>query len=179
MARRPGPCDVAWRAPAGLPLPPALGKRRIALSLDPGAVVSVEPPPKLEDCAGLAPKTWRTTIEAALAAGAAAGATPRCFGSLAWRALTGLPYLGAASDLDLIFCVDARTDVEALLARLDALASNAPTRVDGEVIRAETGCAANWRELADGAPEVLAKSVEGAVLMSRAAFLRRPAGAAA
>lgn len=171
IARRRGPCDAAGRIAAGLPLPPAQGKARLALSLEPADVEALEPPPRLEACAAFAPPAWGAAIGALLEAGAAAGVAPRCFGSLAWSALTGLAYLGPASDLDLIFVADATTDVQQLLAGLEEIAARAPMRIDGEIILAENGLAANWRELVDGAPQILVKSMQGAGLVARDAFL--------
>ena len=51
IARRRRACDVAGLVAAGIPLPPAHGKKRIAMQFDPGAILSVEPPPLLADAA--------------------------------------------------------------------------------------------------------------------------------
>lgn len=170
IARRRGPCDVAPLIAAGLPLPPQFGKRRIALSLEAGALEATLPPPLLLACAPVAPQDWRATIGAIDDLAARAGVEARCFGSLAWAALTGLAYLGRGSDLDLLVLIDARSDAALLLVGLKEIAGAAPIRLDGEIIRPD-GRAAHWRELCSDAAEILVKSQEGAALMSREAFL--------
>ncbi len=50
------------------------------------------------------------------------------------------------------------------------IASTAPMKIDGELVR-DDGSAVHWRELFDGAPEVLVKRMEGVGPMARTAFL--------
>ncbi len=171
IARRRGPCDLAGLTPAGIPLPPSHGKKRIALQLAPGAILAVEPPPLLPACAHAAPAAWLPAIEAIVELGARAGFEVRVFGALAWSALTGLAYLSASSDLDLLFPLTARTNARTLLEGLARIEANAPMRLDGELVRQDLGAAANWREFATGAKEVLVKSVVGVALLPAEAFL--------
>jgi phosphoribosyl-dephospho-CoA transferase len=171
IARRRGPRDVAGLTPAGIPLPPSHGKKRIALQLAPGAILAVEPPPLLAVCAHAAPAAWLPAIEAIVELGARAGVEVRIFGALAWSALTGLAYLSASSDLDLLLQLTARTNARALLEGLARVEADAPMRLDGELVRQDIGAAANWREFAAGANEVLVKSVAGVALRAADAFL--------
>jgi len=169
IARRRNNCDGAGLIAAGIPLPPAQGKKRIALQFDPGAILSIEPPPLLADAARAAPTGWRATIAAICDLCRRAGVEVRAFGALAWARLTDLEYLSASSDLDLLIAVHEDTDVAALLDGLARIEAGAPMRLDGEIIR--SGLAANWRELYAGADEVLVKTIDGVLMRPRAALL--------
>ncbi len=94
----------------------------------------------------------------------------RVFGSLAWRALTGLDYLTGRSDLDLLLDVRRDTDLDRLAADVAAIEADAPIRLDGELMR-DDGVAVNWRELHGGAGEVLVKSLDGVGLLDRDLFI--------
>jgi phosphoribosyl-dephospho-CoA transferase len=48
--------------PVGLPLPPADGKRRIALLLPPNGILQRSSPPLLNAAARVADPSWRSTI---------------------------------------------------------------------------------------------------------------------
>ncbi|MGU3391506.1 malonate decarboxylase holo-[acyl-carrier-protein] synthase [Sphingomonas sp. M1A8_2b] len=162
IARRPICDDVAGLVPLGLPLPPSLGKQRLAVAVPPEAILSDAPPPLLADTARGAPIAWQETIAALIAL----DPDTRCFGSLAWAHLTGLPYLSETSDLDLVWRVstaDAAARLAAALARIDA---DAPMRLDGEIVT-PTGLAVQWRELASAAPEMLVKAVDGNRMIAR------------
>jgi phosphoribosyl-dephospho-CoA transferase len=171
IARRRGACDVAGFVAAGIPLPPAQGKKRVALQLDPAAILYVEPPPLLRDAACAAPAEWRAAIGAICDLCLRAGVDARAFGALAWASLTGLEYLSAASDLDLLFAVNEDADVPALLGGLGRIEAGAPMCLDGEIIRLDLGMAANWRELYAGAGEVLIKTIDGVELRPRGVML--------
>jgi len=162
MVRRPACGDGDDMLPLGLPLPPALGKRRVALCCPRKAVARTTPPPLLRDAAADAPAHWRATIERLLALDPAS----RCFGGLAWRHLTGLPYLGEQSDLDLLLSCDSAPTADALSAALADIDGGAPMRVDAELV-SPGGAAVHWREWRGEASEVVAKSLDGAHLASR------------
>jgi phosphoribosyl-dephospho-CoA transferase len=157
IVRRRVPGDDAGPIPAGLPLPPSFGKRRIGLALPPDAV-QARPGLTLSEARAAAPAAWQPALDAVQAHGAAHGRVPHVFGGLLWQALTGLPYLSATSDLDLLWPgpVDA-----AFLAGLAGIAARAPMRLDGEIGLAD-GFAVNWRELHAAGPgdTVLAKGLE-------------------
>lgn len=162
VVRRPVCADLPGSLPVGLPLPPALGKLRLAFLVPQGAVVEHRAPPLLADAAPVAPAPWRATIAALLRH----DPRTRCYGSLAWQHLTGLDYLTPSSDLDLLWTVPDRQAADALVTTLAAIDSAAPMRIDGEMVAAQ-GQAVQWREWASGAGEVLVKSAEGAGLMAR------------
>jgi phosphoribosyl-dephospho-CoA transferase len=175
IARHRGPCDRPGLIAAGLPLPPPHGKRRIALALAPAAIREVAPPPLLRAAASCAPAPWRAAIDAILDLGRRAGVEIRTFGGLAWSALTGLEYLSASSDLDLLLVVEGDADVPALLEGLARIAARAPMRLDGEIVRQDRtgGFAAHWREVAGGG-EVLVKTIDGVALRPAQEFLSPP-----
>ncbi|RZF61114.1 malonate decarboxylase holo-[acyl-carrier-protein] synthase [Sphingomonas populi] len=163
IARRPLCDDKAGFVPLGLPLPPSLGKRRLAFAVPPDAILSDGPPPLLADAAEQAPMEWRQTIAKIVAL----DPETRCFGSLAWMHLTGLAYLSLTSDLDLLWHV-ADADDTARLAPILEVDITAPMRLDGEFIT-PSGYAIQWREWMSEASEVLVKTTDGNRMLTRAA----------
>lgn len=165
IVRRRVPGEAAETVPLGVPMPPADGKRRIGLAL-PAAALTPMAAPDLAEASDHAPTAWRPAIAALLSLGRDHGIAPRPFGSLLWQAVTGLTYLGATSDLDLLWPCPDPVPI-GLLARLEAIAGEAAMRIDGEILLPD-GTGLHWRELRD-APEggsVLAKSSEGVTLRS-------------
>jgi phosphoribosyl-dephospho-CoA transferase len=164
VVRRATPDDPRDAICAGIPLPPSHDKKRIAITLTREAISSVEPPLPLASCRATASASWLPTIDALLDFGRRIGIPPRVFGSFAWSALTGLDYVSAGSDLDLLWAVTPETDFGALLTGLARIEANAPGRLDGELVRIETNVAANWRELHAGADQILVKTIAGVAL---------------
>jgi phosphoribosyl-dephospho-CoA transferase len=166
VVRRPVCSDPAGMIPLGMPLPPSHGKRRIAVALALSDIIAHAPPPSLADAAGTAPPGWQQTIDRLLRL----CPQTRTFGSLAWQYLTGLPYLSDGSDLDLLWPVSATRQASTLPSDIAEIASQAPVRLDGEIIGAAGGV--QWRELTgDDADEVLVKALDAVHSMTRAAFL--------
>jgi phosphoribosyl-dephospho-CoA transferase len=152
--------------PLGLCLPPASRRRRIALQVPAIAICEVAPPPRLFDLASCAPGAWRGAIEGLLELDPSA----RAYGSLAWQHATGLGYLSASSDLDLLWTHVSGASCEALLAAIAAIERGAPMRIDGEVVAADGG-AVHWRELQSGAAEVLVKRLDEVRMVPRRVFM--------
>ena len=169
VVRRPVPGEVG-RIPLGLPLPPSHGRRRLMLSVERRDIESDAPLPRLAECRSTAPDAWRPTIDAILDVAERRGTDVRCFGSLAWSALTGLAYVSAASDLDLLLAPPDMRDAVALATAMAVVEASAPMRLDGEIVRAD-GAATNWREILAGADDLLVKSRDGVVLWNRDRFL--------
>jgi phosphoribosyl-dephospho-CoA transferase len=167
IARRRAACDRPDRVPAGLPLPPDIGKQRLALALPSNAILSVRPPPLLASIHEVAPTPWRTTIADLLAIAASHSVMPRVFGSFAWQALTGLGYVSATSDLDLIWPLG--DDLSTLLDAIAAVEKTAPGRLDGEIV-GPLG-AVHWRELFAGDRDVLMKTSTAVTMISRESFV--------
>lgn len=154
--------DEGDHLPAGLPLPPADGKRRIGLSV-PWPDATPHAPVPLAAARAAAPTQWHPTIDAVLALGAAQGLVAHVFGGLLWQSLTGLSYLSATSDLDLLWQAPVSRP---FLDRLAAIEADAPMRLDGEVVLPD-GAGVNWRELREAPPggSVLAKGLDGVALV--------------
>lgn len=169
IVRRRTPGERGETVPLGLPLPPADGKRRIGLTLAP-ALLSPMEAPDLAAAAGHAPAGWQPAINALVEIGRRHGITPRPFGALLWQALTGLTYLSARSDLDLLW--PCATGLPAgLLDEIGTVADMAPMGIDGEILLPD-GAGLQWRELHD-APEdgsVVAKSLDRVALVPAAAL---------
>jgi phosphoribosyl-dephospho-CoA transferase len=82
--------------------PLSMTPRRIAIEVPADLIEAVARPILLADAVVAAPEAWRGALRALDRAFAAVGLTARAFGSLAWHALTGISYLHARSDVDLI-----------------------------------------------------------------------------
>ncbi len=135
IVRRPCLSADAREVFLGLSLP---GKRRLACRMPADAIVCVDPPP-----------VWQGDIFQA------PGFSVRLFGSHAWQALTGLDYVTADSDLDLLLDISSLAEWEALLAR--GLDFPAHPRVDLEVVfRGDASF--NWREYLAPSSDILVKS---------------------
>lgn len=154
----------------GLPLPPSLGKGRLAVLMQPDEMISVAPPPELSITIDVAPESWRRTLERVMNLAAGYDVEVRVFGSLAWRSVTGLDYLTAGSDLDVLLPIPRGRDVFRLIAGLAAIEMTAPMHLDGEVVR-DDGAGVNWRELHRGAREVLVKTMHEVALLHPDHFL--------
>ncbi len=154
----------------GLPLPPSHGKRRVALILRPEDVVETRPPPLLDEARVVAPELWAGTLDRISALAASFGTPARVFGGLAWQWITGLPYLTATSDVDLLLPCATAAQIGAQTAGLASIAAAAPMRIDGELVRPD-GAAVNWREMHGGADEILVKTTAGASMLDRGRFL--------
>jgi malonate decarboxylase holo-[acyl-carrier-protein] synthase len=166
IVRRTAQADDANCVPFGLPLPPAHGKSRICGALPTSSISTSAPPPRLAAALGCIPRSWRKTVDRLL------DLSPdvQIYGSLAWEHLTGLPYLSAASDLDLLWRHDDRETTERRLDEISKIDRDAPMRIDGEMISA-SGSGVQWRELVSKTSTVIAKHIDGASLVSRAVFL--------
>jgi phosphoribosyl-dephospho-CoA transferase len=174
IVRRRGEAEDPGLVPVGLPLPPALGKRRISLLLPPDGVLQRFSPPLLQATMRVADPGWRSAIASLLALGTQTGAEPSVFGSLLWQHQTGLAYLSPNSDLDVLWPVPAGSEVLSLVFGIAELQRDVPMRIDGEIVFRD-GRAVNWRELwmahraADRAG-VLVKTMEGVRLLDVASL---------
>ena len=140
--------------------PPACGKVRIALQVDPGDVLAKLPPQHLRAIRGQTPVPWSTTVAEVLKLAGEMGVEPCVFGGLLWQSLTGLPYLSANSDLDLYWPVNSSEQAVRIVRGLSRLDENSPPRIDGEIILPDGG-GVNWRELGNGAAEAIVKTMSG------------------
>jgi phosphoribosyl-dephospho-CoA transferase len=160
------PADVVS---LGIALPPAgadAPKQRIGLRAPALQVRRRAHPLPLLDAMAAAPGPWR----ADLAALAAAGVMLRAYGSLALQAITGLPYLTPASDIDVLLAPRSRSELDAGIATLARHAAGLP--LDGEVLF-PNGDAVAWKEWRDAGERsrVLVKTIAAVRLDGRAALL--------
>lgn len=154
----------------GLPLPPSAGKKRLCFFLRSDHIISVARPPLLNDVRASAPRAWWPALDRLGELALHHSVQARVFGSLAWRALTGLDYMTGRSDLDLLLDVGCDADLDRLVSDMAAIETDAPMRLDGELMR-EDGNAVNWREFYAGSREVLVKGIEGICLLDRDLFI--------
>ncbi|ANN74124.1 malonate decarboxylase holo-[acyl-carrier-protein] synthase [Bordetella bronchialis] len=154
----------------GLPTPPAHGKQRIAFQVPASAIVAVRPPVALDvilACEAV-PPGWRPTLDAVCEAAQASGVRTRVFGSLLWQFLTPMPYVGGASDVDLLWpCPATPADLDRLLRALTCIGARGLPRIDGEIVR--QGAAVQWAELARAQADtpLLVKTLDGSRLWAR------------
>jgi phosphoribosyl-dephospho-CoA transferase len=168
VARRAMPGDTVGVA-LGLPLPPFAGKRRLSFLMQPDDIVSTAPPLELSVTINVAPESWRHTLDQVADLASRHGVEARVFGSLAWQTLTGLTYLTASSDLDILLPIRRSSDLAQLTTELATIEAAAPMRLDGELVR-DDGVGVNWREIHAGAREVLVKSTGDVALLDTNLF---------
>lgn len=157
--------DADPRLRLGVPLPPAEGKLRLALRVPARDVLRTTPPPALQTVLkGDIPQDWRRPLEVLQNI-----AEARVFGAFAWQHLTGLRYVHARSDVDLLWPIDTTAQADALAARLQAWEAEHDRRGDGELCLGRDA-AVNWREYAGRSREVLVKRLDGAALELRDAL---------
>jgi phosphoribosyl-dephospho-CoA transferase len=168
IARRTMPGDTVGVA-LGLPLPPFAGKRRLSFLMHPDDIVSTAPPLELSATINVAPESWRHTLDQVADLASRYGVEARVFGSLAWQTLTGLTYLTASSDLDILLPIRRSSDLAQLTTDLATIEAAAPMRLDGELVR-DDGVGVNWREIHAGAREVLVKSTGDVALLDTNLF---------
>jgi phosphoribosyl-dephospho-CoA transferase len=168
--------DCVGGVSAALPLPPCHGKRRLAFSFPAGAAMAAVPPVLLCEAARTTPTPWQSVVTAVLNVADTVKTRPRVFGALLWEHVTGLPYLTANSDLDLLWSVSDELTAELLVERLVKLEAEGPVRLDGE-LELPDGAGVNWRELAhnsDRRSQVLVKTMDGVEVRARAGLFRVP-----
>ena len=152
----------------GIPLPLSFGtRRRLALIADCGHVARRQAPLPLADALACAPPEW---LAALVALQRAAAIDLRVFGSLAMQSMTGLAYVRAQSDIDLLLTPATHAELHAGLTMLTEASALLP--LDGEIVFAD-GAGVAWKEwLAarrDGA-RVLVKTMDGVRLVHPAAL---------
>lgn len=169
IARRPLPGEAGGYA-LGLPLPPSAGKRRIAVNVRYEDIDAVSTLPSLAETIDSASATWRSSLHRLTALAERHAVEARVFGSLAWQWLTRLAYVSPSSDLDIIWTLPRRERIVAFLAELAEIETQAPMRLDGELIRAN-GSGVHWRELHAGSKDLALKTSTDVQLCSYEAFV--------
>ena len=163
IVRRRAPGDDPGMIPVAFPLPPACGKLRLSAQIAPEDVHERVPPQTLRTLHEETPLSWQPTIAALLELAAQTGVEPRVFGSLLWQRLTGLSYLSAASDLDLLWPAADADSASRIVSRLAVIEQTGPVRVDGEILLPD-GSGVQWREWHGHPTGVLVKTPSGVEL---------------
>ncbi len=174
MRRRRQLGDQPGLVPVAVALPAAQGRARLAFQVAPEEIAIIRQPPALGEAASGLPQFLRLRAEAVLTLAAGLGLAPCLFGSAMWQHVTGLSYLHARSDLDLLWNIPngRKPAIGRLVAALRAIEAAPGPRLDGEIVL-DRAWAVNWRELAgEGATELLVKTGENVVLMTRDRFLQ-------
>ncbi|MCL1499747.1 malonate decarboxylase holo-[acyl-carrier-protein] synthase [Xanthomonas nasturtii] len=153
----------------GVPLPPGEDKQRLALHTHVGEIARCTAPLALDAVLAHAPAALQPALQALLTQARAHALHPRVFGSFAWQALTGLTYVHAQSDLDLLWSIQTPEQAHAVIALVQRWEQRHGLRADGELLLPDDN-AVNWREYAGNAPQVLVKSNHGCRLLPRAAL---------
>lgn len=169
------PLVVARRDPAvdgadlrlGVALPLDEQRQRLSLRAPPASVVRHAPPCRLDQVIASVAAPWQRALRELAALPAHARVAPRVYGSFAWQALTGLEYVHAGSDLDLLWDVDEPHHARALCQQIARWEQTQGIRADGELRRPD-GRAVNWREYAGTSPTLLVKAETYCALTPRA-----------
>lgn len=145
VARQPCGETQSDTIAVGLALPPAQGKRRIALIVEMQDIARYTPPLLLADAIAHAPAAWQPALAELDAAATNIDIELRVFGSLAWQALSGLQYLTPQSDIDLLWHPLSNAQVQQGIALLARWERSSGLRADGEVLFGGSS-AVSWRE---------------------------------
>ena len=153
-----------------MPLPLDLGKKRIALAVNPSNVQSVKQPPLLSEVVDILPIPSRARVGKLCTDLTTHTKDVRVVGSLGWQYLTGAVYLHPQSDIDIIIHATRIDELRALLRILaDSDLSPGP-RIDGEIV-APGGEAVSWRELLGSSRDLLVKDIHGPRVVLREEWL--------
>lgn len=140
-------------------------KRRIAFRVRANAVASVLSPPSLAEARRAAPISWQAVMSQVVEICTASGIPVSIFGSLAWSVTSGMSFLNAHSDIDLLLSsagLDSK-QLQVSIARLFAFDDAVPL-IDGELVLPGGG-AVNLREFLARPAEILVKAHGGATLV--------------
>lgn len=153
----------------GLALPPDAQtgvKTRIPLKVALHEIAQHEPPLAFSAVASAVPSAWQAAYTDLIHELDAAQLELRVYGSLALQAVTGLPYLTATSDIDVLFSPRTHAQLQQGLQILQTYSQHLP--LDGEIVFA-SGRAVAWKEWANAANsshKVMAKSMTTLNLMN-------------
>ena len=142
------------------PAHPELRPRRVAARTWVSSIVSITPPPMLDDIAAIPEAADHAASFAHLRqAAVAAGIEIRVYGSWMWQALTGERHVHRTSDLDILVEVTSTAAADGAAAFLRQLEPFLAFRLDGELSFPGRG-EVNWREYAQDRTDVLLKSID-------------------
>ena len=177
ISRRPGPDeDVTGQLPVGIPMPPAMAKRRLAFLVPEHGIADLALPPELDNILQRRKKRsellsrWHKNLFCLDRSVNSLGLQTRVYGSVMWQHLTGMTYMSGSSDIDLLWGMtrDQGRILRPLLACIDQVDVLGNPKVDGEINIENRSI--HWRELlcADGASEpVVVKENDRVHLLTR------------
>jgi phosphoribosyl-dephospho-CoA transferase len=145
VARQPCGEALSVTISVALALPPAQGRRRVALTVAAKDITRYTPPLRLADAIAHALVEWQPALAELDAAAIHIDLELRVFGSLAWQALSGLHYLTPQSDIDLLWHPLSHTQLQQGIALLARWEQSSGLRADGEVLFGASN-AVSWRE---------------------------------
>lgn len=149
------------------PAHPERRPRRVAAHTAPSHVVRDDRPPPLDEIARCPAAASRAVLFARLGQAATEeGFDLRVYGSWMWQALTGERHVHEASDLDVVIDVADLAAADRAAVLLDRQEAALGLRIDGELSLAGRG-EIHWREIRQGKPDVLLKTVDGMRLVPR------------
>ena len=175
----PSPDALQAAVPVGLALPPhpLTGvKPRIAAMIERGDILRRQSAISLADVLTAAPPHWRAGLLALHMESIEAPLPLRVFGSLAWQSITGMPYLRATSDIDLLVAPRDQRELAQAMDLLHRHGGGLP--LDGEIVF-PSGAAVAWKEWRDvfaardssGGARVMVKTNDSVALMTCTALL--------
>ena len=166
--------DLAGAVPLGFPQPRDRGVRGHALAVPADALARIEPPLSLRRVFASLPVPWRDTLDRLERSAHWYGIRLRVCGSMAWQAMTGLPFVAPDSDIDVIAIPRDRSMLERTLRALTEFARDRDVVIDGEIVFPGHD-AVSWREWIDpkDANDVIVKHRNGVRLVRRNDLLAR------
>jgi phosphoribosyl-dephospho-CoA transferase len=170
IIRRTGPGTASDTICFGVALPPNARdgrKIRIPLSACIDDIRRQDEPLGIDEIGSALPAAWASKFMRMSQAAADSQLVFRAFGSVALQAATGLPYVTAKSDIDLLFYPSTHAQLQEGLALVDEYAGLLP--LDGEIVF-PSGRAVAWKEWVQAvenraAPRVLTKSMQSVNLL--------------
>lgn len=135
----------------GLALPPAPQKRRLAFEVPRSCIADISDPPRWQDCVSADQVGPLFPILSRLES-----VHLRAFGSHAWQHLTGLPYVTACSDVDLLAFAESAEAWDGLRRALERTEWPPHPRVDLEVVL-RRDASFLWREFVTTSDRLLFK----------------------
>lgn len=143
VARQAGNA-AAQHMSLGLPLPDRWGRQRLSVQVSPAHIDRFAEFPAARDVTPLLVSGVGTELCRLCDAFDAIGVSAQAYGSYGWQRVTGLAYVRASSDLDLLVQVADAEQADAAATLLFAVAIDAPA-LDGELMF-PNGIAVAWRE---------------------------------
>lgn len=165
VVRRSEPGTAAERICLGLPLPPDAQngiKIRIPFDVHADDVTRHDRPLAVTDAGTALPPAWQEAFSDFSGTAAIGQMEFRVYGSAAMQSMTTLPYLGASSDIDLLFYPRTGEQLREGMQLLRLYARHLP--LDGELVF-PSGRAVAWKEWTQAADRpatmrVLVKSMQ-------------------